>query len=745
MSLLGEGSLGDYELGGFDASSAESVADAVANLLDNPHLGRSWLVRARPLELTSTDEVTVDLSTDGARVDYDDGAIQFPQSVITPYDVSYTLPGGTWGHATASIGRIILGDAAAHLRGDANAALLDAALTNFVAADWEGREVDIYLGPEGSSNPLLYGRVARFLSMEVHYDLTTISILVKDYSYVFEVQLQTNLYAGTGGAEGTSELEGTPKPRLIGKVAQLKPVQLDPATGTYQLNDGAVESVGGVEVGAKSLSFDADYADYTSLVAASLTSTEYATSLATGYVRIGNTNPDLKVTCTDVEGDNSSSYGYVSTIGPILRYLAVTRAGLTDPDDLDSVAFAALDLHTAVLGEFFTSPITILEVINVFHAAARSWSWLRPDKTLTCGRITAPEDTTPANLLYRDRDDLRMAPWKDEPYSRSTYLYRVGYGQYKAILDDNDFDATVTAATRRQWKLEWRYQKDDDATVLSKTPTALEETIQTVINGSADALSLATEQLGLFKVKRRLVTISPTIGLVKLGIGTEIELFDNRQAASPRNMTVLGFRNVSRGPSTNDEVVLSCLSGLTPSATLYDDYTARPSGAFESPTYGAPDVDLEAWHGRDQGPPDYREGGDYIADVINDVSPVDTTHARAAVTTDEKTVLATLTFDESLKADGGTLYWRGQFWRGDSSTDTLTFTVKENGLVRTIKTYTFGTDGTWVDRSFSVGAFVDGGVLTVDLSFYNASDPVSGIEVRITDLYIDFSGNVEVS
>ena len=172
-----------------------------------------------------------------------------------------------------------------------------------------------------------------------------------------------------------------------------------------------MQAIVAAEDGKSALDFDADYADITLAAPAP---GEYATCLATGHIRLGET-PQTVLT-VHAKGLVSASYGYTATIAPLLRVLAVDFAGLSDPGELDSGALDDLDAHTAVMGHWTgVESQSIRDVMAIFCRSAAAWAWLRPSKTFTAGRITDP-DAAPADFsVDQSAGGLRESPWNVRP------------------------------------------------------------------------------------------------------------------------------------------------------------------------------------------------------------------------------------------------------------------------------------------------------------------------------------------
>lgn len=361
-----------------------------------------------------------------------------------------------------------------------------------------------------------------------------------------------------GALQGGDELKGRPRPILLGVERQLEPVLVDGTDSIYHIHDGenfgSIDSVIAAYDGRSALDFDADYADIT---LASPAPGEYATCLATGHIRLGE--PPQTVLTIEAKGHDSSSYGYVDDIAGLTKLLAVEFAGLSDPGELDGVAFSALSSHTAPMGHWTgTEPQSVRSVMEIFCRSAAAWAWLKPSKVLTVGRITDPDSATADFSVNAEDGDLRMAPWEVQPFEIPKGRVRVGYRHYSRVLSDTEVLAAVDETTRKDAGKEFRYAKDEDPDVFKQTPDADETVILTQLDQEADAQALATEQLALRKVIRRSGTFSARKGLIKRGIGHVFELTDEKLPISPKKWVIVGLDNEAGKDGSADTVVWRC-------------------------------------------------------------------------------------------------------------------------------------------------------------------------------------------
>jgi hypothetical protein len=183
-------------------------------------------------------------------------------------------------------------------------------------------------------------------------------VTIADGAERLNVPLQTNRYAGTGGAEGGANLAGTPKPILVGRCYNVAPVSLglvnlgDGALETYQLHWRAIEAVDAVRIRGVPQT----------LVGTAPTVGQARAWLSQGVFQLGSA-PDGPVTA-DARGDNAG--GYVSTTAQVVKRL-LTSLGpqVADGDfDADSVAFADSDFGGEVGWSQGATPVSAVQAVS---------------------------------------------------------------------------------------------------------------------------------------------------------------------------------------------------------------------------------------------------------------------------------------------------------------------------------------------------------------------------------------------
>jgi hypothetical protein len=386
---------------------------------------------------------------------------------------------------------------------------------------WDGRRVRILAGlPEFDYAD--FGTVADWTAAGIAMEDGRISILPRDRSEIFERELQAVLYAGTGGAEGHAGLRGQPKPLGFGRIANASPVLLDQVNWLYQLHDGAIEAVTALRDKGVALAFEADYPDLASLLAASVPGGRYATCLAGGYLRLG-AEPAGGVTC-DFLGDARG--GFTGTCGGILRRIVTTRLGarsLNDPEDIDAVAFAALDAAWPAAAGFYEASAT--RVSDVLLRLGRSFAgrcFFTRDGRLSVKPFRRPA-SAPFTVTARNAGEPGPVLLASAP---PAWRVRVGYGLNHTVQGPGDLagEAQAVPGALEKYGNAWRYATAENAGVRSRHRLSATRDWPTLLAEEADAAALAEILIGFSDPPLRRIAVPVLSSLLRLWIGDDVRL-----------------------------------------------------------------------------------------------------------------------------------------------------------------------------------------------------------------------------
>lgn len=492
----------EHPFGGIPIGSDASVPNPLRLLNADPSAKHIYLLVAAPHEVdedTMTSEpVSVYLSDKGFKTEPTDTPANqdFPARLQTAYSFQTSLP----------IDGVMRGGAASF--GTVRIANMDGKLDYLTALSWVGREIEIKVG--GIYHPGLgdqktlsyaeYGTLLRGTAAWITWTEQFIDISTRNPSERFAVPVQSRLYAGTGGIEGDAALKGVVVPIGYGFNEQVPARLIDSFNRVYQLNDGSIQAVLAVRDKGAPLGFDADYADYAALIAATIAPGDYATCLALGLIRLGA--PSEGLVTVDFEGDDDG--GYIDTAPAILRRIATTRgnAPLDDPAEVDVGAFTESPA-TQEVGIWIGDQRTIAEVLDELAASiGAAWDFNRAAQ-FTLTRLEEPGIPD----LTIDMTGWELGSLQRLQTPEPVFRVRLGYRKFYAVQDPSSLvqPPNISEEDRDNYGKEYRFVVSDETegdAVRALYPNARELVVLTLLADEAEAQAECDRLFDLLKVKR---------------------------------------------------------------------------------------------------------------------------------------------------------------------------------------------------------------------------------------------------
>lgn len=235
---------------------------------------------------------------------------------------------------------------------------------SLVANQWEHAPARIWAGETVASiAQIMVGNVTRF-----ERERSAIKLTVGAGAEIGSKQILTASYAGNGGIEGGDNIKGKPKPWALGICQNVEPVLIDTTNNVHQFSAySPMKAVTKLyERGADFGASIGDYANYTALVAATIPPGRWATSLASGLIRLGA--PPYGVITGDIEGDNTGAV-FAQTTGAIIQRIATV---LSIPSgNINATSMTALDTYSATLPQGGKIGIWISEQTTLLDLARR--------------------------------------------------------------------------------------------------------------------------------------------------------------------------------------------------------------------------------------------------------------------------------------------------------------------------------------------------------------------------------------
>lgn len=266
---------------------------------------------------------------------------------------------------------------------------------------WAGAPVKMYAGVSGQAWPwttVFDGLVDGFTA-----EKNTIKLQCKVNTEPFDADVLTLKYAGTGGAEGGTDLKDKVKPFLLGRCFNVEPVLINSVDNVFQFSGyGAIQAINVLyERGSDFGPSMGNYTTYANLVAATIPPGQWATCLAQGMVRLGA--PAYGVITADVDGDNVG--GWWRKTGEIIQRVASNSA--VSGSLIESASFTALDTALAGLsnqgriGVYIDAQETVLDFASRLAAPCNAQVGVSLAGKLFVGRIAIGSPTITLDAQQR--------------------------------------------------------------------------------------------------------------------------------------------------------------------------------------------------------------------------------------------------------------------------------------------------------------------------------------------------------
>lgn len=383
----------------------------------------------------------------------------------------------------------------------------DGELDTLLDCGWDGADIEIRRGDE-TDDFSTYSTVAKFCGAGMVGDLRTKSLRLRPLSWRLEAaELHGTRYLGTGGVEGDSALAGRLKPYAAGYVFNITPVPINATSLIVQVSFTSIAGVTAVRDGGVALSFNADFATFAFLAAATLAPGQYATCLASGLIRLGAA-PVYGVTC-DVRGDADV---FNSVAGPTTRAGVVRRiaTGLgsvrfSDTEQIDYRSFQDFEnRQPAPVGWYWdgAQEVTKADAITEVLAGCLGWWLVRPNGQITIGQAEDPEAYFATLTLDYDGEARMGEPSISDtiPPRRATFIgWRRNYTQQQ----QDQLATSVTQADALIYGQPARYAAYIDLWLGNNYPTSPVVYLLGNYRDEADATAEAQRQTRLHSVTRR--------------------------------------------------------------------------------------------------------------------------------------------------------------------------------------------------------------------------------------------------
>ena len=440
----------------------------------------------------------------------------FPPRLQTAYDyeVRIPIPGAREGNR--SVGAITIENT-------------DGALDSWLTSIWGGRSVEVKIGGLDFSFSQ-FETLFKGSASDLTWTPAGIRIDLRDQLDELRLPLPTATYLGTGGLEGGAELFGLPKPRAWGQVRNVSAPMVDTTNRIVQLNAGAIQAVQAARDNGVALAFDADYADITT---AAPGAGQYATSLATGYARVGSA--PVGALTWDYQGDAAG--GYVSSVSAIVQRILETDLGYAD-----AVGGGFGNLPTYVVGYFTgVQQVTPAEIFDALIESVGGWWVVDRSGRMQVGVFDAPGVE---KFLF---DEKTIAAIDRVQTPQPAWSWRLGYQRMWTVQSADSLAAAVSESDRLKYSSEQRWENRASTAIKSQYPAARPAEATSLLDVLANAATEADRRWNRDRTARDLYRVRTVRHVYQIQPGDTVRVaYPRFGLTAGRNFVVVGMVENSR-------------------------------------------------------------------------------------------------------------------------------------------------------------------------------------------------------
>lgn len=279
---------------------------------------------------------------------------------------------------------------------------------------WAGAPITIYSGDGKELSDLTVEFSGLVVGGSLDATSRRVSVTCEVNRRVIDVPLLQYEYGGGGGLDGDVEVRGQLKPACFGNPVNVPVFFFDQVNLVGQVDAyGSVNAIDALYEDAASFGPKVgDYANYATLIAATIPEGEWATCVAQGLVRLGAA-PRGVITC-----DPQCDAGTPGTMA--LKFLE--NGGVT-AGYIDSASFTALDAtlttilgHAPAVSYYTQSQVTVLDRLQALMASCNAVPLFMPQGKIAASRaISTAAATATINRYGGDALDWRSfappTPW----------------------------------------------------------------------------------------------------------------------------------------------------------------------------------------------------------------------------------------------------------------------------------------------------------------------------------------------
>jgi len=465
--------------------------------------------------------VTLDVSRAGTLItEYYSDSGKITNSSDTPADTGFSprlIQPGVWERSL--LNNFAIGGLAASSIGDITLNNTDGRFNTYIKNNSiDGREIAVYWGRKDdqfSDYQIL------FKAFGSNWFLTEDELVIvpEGVAGKLDVSIQSNVYGGTGGADGDSNLQGKHIPLSFGELYNIPPPLLN-SDLIYQVHGTAIEEITAVYDQGVALTransgpgSDGDFATYAALAAATtgvgndIESGEFATCITDSsgaYIRVADA-PVGQIT-VDLKGCKLDGV-YVDKPADIIKRFITVNGGLGN-DRVNASSFASFNLlFPHAIGLWIdTEDRKIPEVIDEITTGLFAVWGENDEGRFTLGRVDSPQGGFTIDVEEEEVIDFEEVPLPEQ-ISPAIKTIQVGYKKNHFVQIFDIDEVNITDERRLFLQDEYRFVKDTNSTVANLHVNAKTLDIVSLLATQAGATAVASYAISTYTSGRRLIKI----------------------------------------------------------------------------------------------------------------------------------------------------------------------------------------------------------------------------------------------
>lgn len=406
---------------------------------------------------------------------------------------------------------------------------------------WDGRTLEAWTGQSGAAFST-FTKKLEVTVQSIEWSEGVLTFKVRDKRFNTERSIAVNLYEGSGGLDGNSDIANFPKPQVYGEQYNVRATLVDPTNLIYQVHDRLTSAIFAVRDKGVALSADGNVTTV-SILTTSVSAGTYVTSLSTGVFKLG-ASPSGLITA-DVRGDAVG--GYVSTTAAIARRIVTSRLTgqqLSDPEDLDVASITALvSSQSATVGIAINPGRTTADVLDdLLIAIGGFWYFTRTGK-FALGRLESPADLISTRTVITD--EISSANPLRRTGAVPSWRRRVAWKQLGIAQSPDALAGGVSDDDRAFYSQISRFSEASDSSIRTTHKLAQDKVTPSLFAASADAEEEASRLLTLHKVTRHFYEVGVVDSMFQFSLAQVITLTYSRfDLTSGKKFIVVGVSEI---------------------------------------------------------------------------------------------------------------------------------------------------------------------------------------------------------